>query len=75
MNFGMITLNQMFGDRVKLCHMDTDGFVIYIETRDFYKDMLMMLKYGLIHLTLMKMIKDLFQQVGTKKYQVSLKIN
>ena len=65
----------MFGDRVKLCHMDTDGFVIYNETRDFYKDMLMMLKYGLIHLTLMKMIRDLFQQVGTKKYQVFLKIN
>ena len=26
------------GDRAKLCYMDTDSFVIYIETEDFYKD-------------------------------------
>ena len=27
-----------YGDRAKLCYMDTDSFVIYIETKDFYKD-------------------------------------
>ena len=27
-----------YGDRAKLCCMDTDSFVIYIETEDFYKD-------------------------------------
>ena len=27
-----------YGDRVKLCYMDTAGFVIYIETEDFEKD-------------------------------------
>ena len=27
-----------YGDRAKLCYMDTDSFVIYIETEDFYKD-------------------------------------
>ena len=27
-----------YEDRAKLCYMDTDSFVIYIETEDFYKD-------------------------------------
>ena len=27
-----------YEDRAKLCYMDTDGFVIYIETEDSYKD-------------------------------------
>ena len=36
-------------DKAKLCYMDTDGFVIYIKTEDFYKDIAMMLKNGLAH--------------------------
>ena len=48
-----------YGDRAKLCYMDTDGFVIYIKTEDFYKDIA--LKYGLIHQTIIIMIKDRFQ--------------
>ena len=27
-----------YGDKARLCYMDTDSFVIYIETEDFYKD-------------------------------------
>ena len=27
-----------YGDRVKLCYMDTNSFVIHIITEDFYKD-------------------------------------
>ena len=27
-----------YGDRAKLCYMDTDSFVIYIDTEEFYKD-------------------------------------
>ena len=27
-----------YGDKVKLCYMDTDSFVIFIKTEDFYKD-------------------------------------
>ena len=27
-----------YGDMAKLCYMDTDSFVIYIKTEDFYKD-------------------------------------
>ena len=48
-----------YGNRAKLCYMDTDGFVIYIKTEDFCKDIA--LKYGLIHQTIIRMIKDGFQ--------------
>ena len=27
-----------YGDDVKLCHMDTDSFIMHIKTEDFYKD-------------------------------------
>ena len=27
-----------YQDKAKLCYMDTDNFVIYIKTEDFYKD-------------------------------------
>ena len=27
-----------YGDNVKLCYMDTDGFIMYIKTEAFYKD-------------------------------------
>ena len=27
-----------YGDNVKLCHMDTDSFIMHIKTKDFYKD-------------------------------------
>ena len=27
-----------YGDRAKLCYMDTDSFIIHIITEDFYKD-------------------------------------
>ena len=27
-----------YGDRTKLCYTDTDSFVIYIKTKDFYED-------------------------------------
>ena len=50
-----------YGDRAKLCYADTDSFVIHIKTEDFYKELLMMLKDGPIHLTMMKMMKDRFQ--------------
>ena len=50
-----------YGDRAKLCYTDTDSFVIYIKSEDFLKIFLMMLRHGLIHLTMIKMIKDCFQ--------------
>ena len=27
-----------YGDKARLCYMDTDSFVIYIKTEDFYKN-------------------------------------
>ena len=27
-----------YDDKARLCYMDTDSFVIYIKTKDFYKD-------------------------------------
>ena len=51
----------------KLCYMNTDSFVINIFTKTFLKILTMMLKDGLIHLTMIKMIKDHFKQVGIKK--------
>ena len=27
-----------YGNKARLCYMDTDSFDIYIETKDFYKD-------------------------------------
>ena len=53
-------------DKAKLGSMDTDSFIIHIKTEDFYKKLLMMLKNGLTHLIMMKMIKHRFQQVITK---------
>ena len=31
-------LKPKYGDKLKICYMDTDSFVTYIETEDFYKD-------------------------------------
>ena len=27
-----------YGDRIRLCYMDTDSFIMHIKTEDFYKD-------------------------------------
>ena len=31
-------LKPKYGDKVKVCYMDTDSFVIFVKTEDFYKD-------------------------------------
>ena len=50
-----------YKDKAKLCYVDTDSFVINILMKTFLKIFAMMLKDGLIHLTIMKMIRDHFQ--------------
>ena len=42
-----------YQDNVKLCYMDTDSFIIYIKTEDFYKDLKMMLRKDLMHQIMM----------------------
>ena len=54
-------INPKYGDRAKLCYTHTDSFIIYIKTEDFLKIFPLMLRDGLIHLTTINMIKDLFQ--------------
>ena len=53
-------INLKYEDRAKLCYKDTDSFIIYIKIEDSLKIFLMMLRDGLMHLIIMKMIKDLF---------------
>ena len=31
-------INPRYGDRAKLCYTDTDSFVVYIKTEDFFED-------------------------------------
>ena len=31
-------INPKYGNRARLCYMDTDSFVIYLKTEDFYKE-------------------------------------
>ena len=56
-----------YQEKAKLCYMHTDSFIIHIKTEFFTKTLLMMLKNGLRHLTIMKFIKDCFQWVKTRK--------
>ena len=49
-------INREYGDRAKLCYTDTDSFITYNKTEDFFEDI-----SNLIHLTTIKMIKDVFQ--------------
>ena len=48
-----------YGDRAKLCYTDIDSFIVNIKTEDFLKIFPMMLRHGLIHLTIM--IKYLYK--------------
>ena len=32
------SIKTKYGDRARFCYADTDSFVIYIKTKDFYKD-------------------------------------
>ena len=38
MSFGMITQNQFYGEKAKLCCMNTDRFLVYIKTKSIYVD-------------------------------------
>ena len=46
-----------YADKAKLCYMDTNNFIIFIKTKNFYKDIANDVDNGMIHLAMMKMIK------------------
>ena len=56
-----------YGDKAKLCYTNTNSFIIHIITEDFFEDISNNAEYGMIHLIMMKMIKDLFQKIKIKK--------
>ena len=31
-------MNPKYGDKIKLCYMDTNSFIMNVQTEDFYKD-------------------------------------
>ena len=68
-------INPNYGDRAKLCYTDTVALLFTIKPKIFLKIFLMVLRDALIRLTMIKMIKDFFQQVRIKKYLVFLKMN
>ena len=53
-------IKRKYQDKTKLCYVDTDSFIIYIKTEDFYKDF-GILKNGLTHQSTVKMTKENFQ--------------
>ena len=55
-----------YQDRAKLCYMDRVALSFMLKLKMFMKSLQMMLKNGLSHLIMMKMIKDRFHQVRTK---------
>ena len=52
-----------YGDRAKLCYIDTDSFIINIITEDFFED----ISDVEVWYDMVRTIKDLFQQVKMKK--------
>ena len=68
-------IKSKYKDKAKLCYMDTDSFIIHIETEDFYEEIADDLKNGLIHQTTVKMIKGHFQQAKARKKLVFSKMN
>ena len=54
-----------FGDKVKLCYMDTDSFIMHLKQNIFMKILLMMLKKSMIHQIIH--VKDHCQWVKIRK--------
>ena len=54
-------INPKYGDKAKLCYIDTDSFIICIKTEDFFEGISNDVEKWLIHLIAIKMIKDLSQ--------------
>ena len=60
-------IKSKYQDKAKRCYTDTDSFIIHIKTEDIYKDIANDVKKWFDTFTVIKIIKDHFQQVKTKK--------
>ena len=49
-----------YGDKTRLCYTDTDSFIIYIKTEDFFEDISSDVEKW-FDTSIIKMIKDIFQ--------------
>ena len=61
MTIGMITLNQNMEIEQNYATRTLTALLFILSLKIFTKALLMMLRNGLTHLTIMKMIKDRFQ--------------
>ena len=75
MNFGTIISTQSMETEQNFVTRILTALLFTLKPKIFFKIFQMMLKYGLIHLITIKMIKDPFQWVTIKKYPVFLKMN
>ena len=64
-----------YGDKSRLCYMDTDSFVIYIKTEDFYKDIVNDVERWFDTSKYDKKVKGHFQSVKIKKELAFLRMN
>ena len=74
MSFGMIILIKSMETRQNYAIQLLIVLLLTLKLKVFLRIFLMMLGKGLIRLTMIKMIKNLFQYVKIKKYQVFLKM-
>ena len=42
-------MKPIYGEKTKICHMNTDSFIAYIKTKDIYVDIGKMLKQDSIY--------------------------
>ena len=54
-----------YKDRIRLCYMDTNSFIMHIKTEDFYKDIADDVEKIMIHQIIL--LKDHYQWVKIKK--------
>ena len=57
-------IRKKYKKHVKLCYMDTDGFIVNVKTEDFYRDIANMLKKSMIRQIIC--VKDHYQLVKIK---------
>ena len=54
-------LKPKYRDKGKLCYIDTDSLFLIFLMKTFLKILKMMLRYSLMHVTMIRMIKDHFK--------------